>query len=64
MITLRKFFFILCSLLTVVLAHAQQIRGVVTDAETGDSIPMVSVIYRGHHVAVVSDAVARQAYAG
>ena len=55
MIILRKFFFILCSLLTVVLAHAQQIRGVVTDAETGDSIPMVSVIYRGHHVAVVSD---------
>lgn len=37
------------------LAHAQQIRGVVTDAETGDSIPMVSVVYRGHHVAVVSD---------
>ena len=55
MITLRKFFFILYSLLTVVLAHAQQIRGVVTDAETGDSIPMVSVVYKGHHVAVVSD---------
>ena len=55
MITLRKFFFILCSLLTVTLAHAQQIRGVVTDAETGDSIPMVSVVYKGHHVAVVSD---------
>jgi len=55
MITQRKILFLICSLLSVVLAQAQQIRGVVTDAETGDSIPMVSVIYKGHHVAVVSD---------
>lgn len=55
MITQRKILFLICSLLSVVLAQAQQIRGVVTDAETGDSIPMASVIYKGHHVAVVSD---------
>ena len=55
MITQRKILFLICSLLSVVLAQAQQIRGVVTDAETGDSIPMVSVVYKGHHVAVVSD---------
>jgi len=34
---------------------AQQIHGTVTDAETGDSIPFASVVYKGHNVAVVSD---------
>ena len=34
---------------------AQQITGVVTDAETGEPIPFASVVYQGHHVAVVSD---------
>ena len=34
---------------------AQVIQGTITDAETGDSIPFASVIYQGHHVAVVSD---------
>ena len=34
---------------------AQQIHGVITDAETGDSIPFASVVYKGHHQAVVSD---------
>ena len=34
--------------------HAQQLRGIVTDAETGDSIPYASVVYKGHKVAVVS----------
>ena len=34
---------------------AQQIRGYITDAETGDSIPFASVVYKGHHIAVVSD---------
>ena len=36
-------------------ANAQQIYGVITDAETGDSIPFASVHYKGHQLAVVSD---------
>ena len=36
-------------------ASAQQLTGYVTDAETGDSIPFASVVYKGHHVAAVSD---------
>jgi len=34
----------------------QQIKGVITDAETGDSIPYASVVYKGHHIGVVSRA--------
>ena len=37
-------------------SYAQQkLIGQVFDAETGDSIPMVSVVYKGHHVGVASD---------
>ena len=36
-------------------AQAQQLTGVVTDAETGKPIPMASVIYKGHNVAKVAD---------
>ena len=35
-------------------AKAQQITGYVIDAQTGDSIPFASVVYKGHGVAVVS----------
>lgn len=35
--------------------QAQQIAGVVIDAQTGDSIPMASVVYQEQHIAVVSD---------
>ena len=38
-----------------VYANGQQIHGVVIDAETGDSIPFASVIYKGHHVTAISD---------
>ncbi len=34
---------------------AQKITGVVTDAETGDSIAYASIVYKGHHVSAVSD---------
>ena len=34
----------------------QQITGVVVDAETGEVIPMASLIYKGHNVAKVADA--------
>lgn len=34
---------------------AQNMTGVVSDAETGECIPYASVVYKGHHVAVVAD---------
>lgn len=34
----------------------QQITGMVVDAETGEVIPMASLIYKGHNVAKVADA--------
>ena len=34
---------------------AQQIYGVITDAETGDSIPYTNVVYQGHQKAAISD---------
>lgn len=46
--------FMLC--IIAVTASAQQITGVVVDADTGDSISFASVSYKGHHYAVVSDA--------
>ena len=53
--TIKRSFFAFLCLLSAIVMHAQKIQGVVTDAETGDSIPMASVVYQGHHVAVVSD---------
>ena len=44
-------FLLLVQALTI---SGQRITGVVTDAETGDSIPMASVVYKGHQVAVIS----------
>ena len=41
-------------LLQALTMSGQRITGVVTDAETGDSIPMASVVYKGHQVAVIS----------
>ena len=34
---------------------AQQLTGVVTDSETGEPIPMASVVYKGHQVTKVAD---------
>lgn len=34
---------------------AQNIRGIILDAQTGDSIPRVTVSYRGHHLSVLTD---------
>ena len=47
------FLFFACVLVCPI--SAQQIHGVITDAETGDSIPFASVVYKGHQQAVVSD---------
>ena len=43
-------------LLCLPLQAQQQITGVVVDAETGEGIPMASLIYKGHNVAKVADA--------
>ena len=55
---IRLVFFLL-SLMVWLPVDAQQMTGVVTDAETGEAIPFASVVYQGHHVAAVSDASGR-----
>jgi hypothetical protein len=50
-----RYLFLILSCILVCPASAQQIYGVITDAETGDSIPFASVVYKGHQQAVVSD---------
>ena len=52
----RFLIFLLCLLVCHVCLLAQHIQGTVSDAETGDSIPYASVVYKGHNNAVVSDA--------
>ena len=51
----RKYVLLLIALLFVLMpVKAQQITGYVMDAQTGDSIPFASVLYKGHGVAAVS----------
>ena len=51
----QYFLFFIFNFLFCFAASAQNISGVVSDAETGECIPYASVIYKGHHVAVVAD---------
>jgi len=51
---LRYIFVSFLSLLNLTV-NAQQINGTITDAETGEPIPFASVVYKGHHVAVISN---------
>ena len=52
----KKYVFVLVVLLFALLpVKAQQINGYVVDAQTGDSIPFASVVYKGHGVAAVSN---------
>ena len=53
--TLRHHILLFCCLLSLTVS-GQQIHGTITDAETGDSIPYASVVYKGHNVAVASNA--------
>ncbi len=55
MTVLRQYFFLLLCCLCTLGVNAQQIQGVITDAETGESVPFASVVYKGHNVAVISD---------
>ena len=54
MTRLKTYLLSIVCLLTLQL-HAQQITGYVTDAETGDSIPYASVVYKGHQVNAISN---------
>lgn len=51
----RLLFLIACLLVLAIPLGAQTITGVVTDAETGDSIAYASIVYKGHHISAVSD---------
>ena len=51
----RFLFLIICLFMLAAPLWAQKITGVVTDAETGDSIAYASIVYKGHHVSAVSD---------
>ena len=51
----RIFLLMLIMLMVGMGVSAQQIKGVVIDATTGDSIPFASAIYHGHHVMVSAD---------
>lgn len=52
---LKRLVFSISLLLCVLAISAQNITGVVVDANTGDSIPMAGVVYRTHHVMVAAD---------
>ncbi len=51
----RLFHTLLVLLLTTLSVNAQEIKGHITDAETGEDIPFASVVYKGHNVAVISN---------
>ena len=55
MIRHQKIYLFITLLLFCLPVMAQQISGKITDAETGESIPYASVVYKGHNVAVISD---------
>ncbi|MBQ6405448.1 MAG: carboxypeptidase-like regulatory domain-containing protein [Prevotella sp.] len=50
----RIVIFLFC-MLACLASFAQQIHGTITDAETGDTIAFASVVYKGHHIAAISD---------
>ena len=55
MIRHQHIFSLIVLLLSCLPLSAQQIKGTITDGETGESIPYASVIYKGHNIAVISD---------
>ena len=50
-----KYIFLTLACVLAPKASAQQIYGAVTDAETGDSIPFASIVYKGHQLSAISD---------
>ena len=53
---MKKIFLMILWVAVCVPAIAQNIKGVIIDDNTGDSIPHASALYKGHHVMVSSDA--------
>ena len=51
----KKLFFVLITLLFTALPADAQISGHILDAETKDSIPLVSVVYKGRGLSAISD---------
>ena len=48
--------FVLCLLAVMaVVANAQVIKGIILDADTGDSLAAASISYKGNHVATIAD---------
>ena len=52
---MKKLLIVLLCTLMHGISFAQQIHGTITDAETGDTIAFASVVYKGHHIAAISD---------
>ena len=52
---IRGLFVSLLIMVMSVPALAQTVKGVVIDAETGDSLSYVSVKYKGSHVSTITD---------
>ena len=59
----KSILFVLLLLLCLPISGQQVLRGVVSDAETGECIPYASVVYKGHQVAVVCDVEGRYSVA-
>lgn len=55
----NRLYILLSLLLLSIAARGQQLRGTITDADTGDTIAFASVVYKGRHIAAVSDAYGR-----
>ena len=52
---MKRIVILLFCTLAYLASFAQQIHGTITDAETGDTIAFASVVYKGHHIAAISD---------
>lgn len=55
----NRLYILLSLLLLGIAARGQQLRGTITDADTGDTIAFASAAYKGHRIAAVSDAYGR-----
>lgn len=55
----NRLYILLSLLLLGIAARGQQLRGTITDADTGDTIAFASAVYKGHRTAAVSDAYGR-----
>ena len=52
---IRARLFLACFIMWIPTVADAQLKGVVLDRETGDSIPFSSIIYKGKHIAIAAD---------